>query len=273
MQRWPAEYQSRRKARARRGRWCCLWLPILLLWSLTARAESGGILSLGLCTDWLLVYHGAAGPVSALSPLYRQRPLPGAARRWPSHEGSLEQIYQLRPSLVLSGEFSAPLLRARLQALGVPVKVLPLPGSLAGIEAYERQFLQLVGLPPERARPAPALQAPAADAPRLLLLGANGIGTGRGTFEDQILRQAGWRNYLSAPGYQALDLEQLMLDPPEAVLTVAPTRPALANRFAELPVLRQRIAAQHWIHTDEWRWQCPGPWTWDLIEQLRSWHD
>lgn len=254
------------------GRWQALLLSLLLCCSPGMRAAEGGVVSLGLCTDWLLVYH-APEQVTALSPLYRQRPLPGAGRDWPSHEGSLEQIYRLRPRLVIASEFSAPLLRKRLQALGVQVLVLPLPRDLAGIERNERQLLELLGQSEEQARPAPAPQAPAADAPRLLLLGANGIGTGGGTFEDQILRQAGWRNYLSAPGYQTLDLEQLMLDPPEAILATMPGTPALANRFAELPVLRQRIPAQHWIHTEEWRWQCPGPWTWDLIEQLRAWHD
>jgi iron complex transport system substrate-binding protein len=27
---------------------------------------------------------------------------------------------------------------------------------------------------------------------------------------------------------------------------------------------------RQWLSTDYWRWQCPGPWTWGLIDQLRK---
>ena len=260
----PGTLRRRRGGRARARR-----VLLALLLALSARVEAGGILSLGLCTDWLLAYHARPEQVVALSPLYRQNPLPVAGRSWPTHEGSLEQIYRLHPDLVLASEFSAPQLRRRLQTLGVRVEVLPLPRDLAGIERNERRLLELLGQSPDRARAAPAARTPAADAPRLLLLGANGIGTGTGTFEDRILRQAGWRNYLAAPGYQALDLEQLVRDPPDGILTAAPRSPALANRFAALPLLQRLNPPARWLDSEAWRWQCPGPWTWDLIEQLQ----
>ena len=105
------------------------------------------------------------------------------------------------------------------------------------------------------------------------MLGANGIGTGTATLEHEILSRAGWRNYLSAPGYQRLDLEQIVLDPPDAILWAAPEHRALANQFAEHAALRQSIPATRWLATDYWRWQCPGPWTWELIGQLQQWLD
>ena len=74
-----------------------------------------------------------------------------------------------------------------------------------------------------------------------------------------------------AQGYVQLDLERMAAHPPDAVLWAAPSSRALANRFAEHPVLKRVIPPSRWLTTDYWRWQCPGPWTWDLIRQLQQW--
>jgi iron complex transport system substrate-binding protein len=103
------------------------------------------------------------------------------------------------------------------------------------------------------------------------LLGSNGIGTGRDTFENEIINQAGWQNYLTAKGYIQLDLEQIASNPPDAILWSAPAKPALANRFAENPILKQRMLNAGELQSNYWRWQCPGPWSWALIEQLKQW--
>jgi len=228
------------------------------------------VVSLDLCTDWLLARYAPRGHVAALSPLSRQWPVEGLDSSWPAHDGTLEHILQLKPDLVLAGQFNAPQLRSRLQSLGVRVEVLPLPDHLDGIAGYERRLLGLLGLPADGVEDEPVPPAPSTSGRRLLLLGANGIGTGRGTLEDDILRRAGWTNYLRDEGYLALDLERLVADPPDAILWAAPASPALANRFAVHPALRRATPAPRWLATDTWRWQCPGPWTWNLVRQLRD---
>src|SRR5690606_33912246 len=147
------------------------------------------------------------------------------------------------------------------------------PSTFAEVENYERTLLTLIGGDPRRTSPAPTPSTPAADAKRLLLLDANAIGTGTGTFEHQILEQAGWQNYLQQEGLVRLDLEQIASNPPDAILFAAPEHQALANRFAEHPVLRRSMPADAWLSTDYWRWQCPGPWPWALIRQLTHWLD
>ncbi|KAA0874076.1 substrate-binding domain-containing protein [Nitrincola tapanii] len=236
----------------------------------TPLSASHSILSLDLCMDWILAYHSPAAAELVLSPLHQRFPLPLPTKDWPVHRGTLEEIFQLQPNLILVGEYNAPLLRHRLLKLGLQVVVVSLPQTLHQVMEYEQALLRLIGQPETLARPAPARVEPDWDAPRLLLLGANGIGTGIATFEDQILRQAGWNNYLTTPGYQRLDLEALVLDPPDAVLWAAPEHPSLANRFAQHPALAKSLPAQAWLSTDYWRWQCPGPWTWELIDQLHQ---
>lgn len=252
--------------------WLRRWLAVLLLVSASSQAAPARVVSLDLCSDWILSVHAQAGQVAALSPMGRRFDARHGPRRpWPEHDGSLEQIVALRPDLVLVGPYNAVRLRQRLQALGVRVEVTSLPTSLEAVAGFERQVLGLLGADPQRAHaplPPPVL---AADAPRLLVLGANGIGTGRGTFENEVIERAGWRNHLRGEGYLRLDLEALLADPPDAILWAAPVSPAKANAFAEHRALRALVPAPRWLHTDNWRWECPGPWTWELVQQLRQW--
>ena len=244
----------------------------LTLFSGLCQAQAERIVSLDLCMDWAVAEFTEAPRIAALSPWHLRYPIPTLKGRWPSHNGSLEEVVSHKPDLVLVGQYSAKAMRERLQGLGVRVEVLALPSTLADVERYERTLRTHLNTQPEKTHLAPVFRPPNADAPRLLLLGANALGTGRDTLEHQILEQAGWRNYVQESGHVALDLEELASDPPEAILFTAPTHPALAYRFAEHPVLQKHIHTQ-WLTTDYWRWQCPGPWTWDLIRQLNEWLD
>ena len=230
------------------------------------------VLSLDLCTDWMLVKYAQRSQILALSPLIHQYPVEWVGQSWPTHDGSLEQILELKPDLVITGEYNALILRERLKELGVRVAVLALPKTLSEINDYERHFLSLIGEPTTRASTPPLNKNNrSTKQPTLLLLGANGIGTGTHTFEDGILQRTGWQNYLTQAGYVSLDLEQLATNPPNAVLWSAPRDVALANLFAEHPVLQRAVPKDHWLSTEYWYWQCPGPWTWQLIDQLQGW--
>ena len=257
---------------------CSVARVVLLLLTLcvgmvqAAWAAPQRVVSLDLCTDWILVRYAERSQVKALSPLQLQYPVSWIDTRWPVHDGSLEQLVALKPDLVLVGEYNAFLLRARLKALGVRVEVLPLPQSLADIHLYEERVLALLGQPASLASIEPSAAQFPSPRPRLLLLGPNGIGTGRGTMEHEILVRAGWDNDVQGQGYVQLDLERIATHPPDAVLWAAPSSRALANRFADHPVLKRSIPPSRWLTTDFWRWQCPGPWTWDLIRQLQQWH-
>lgn len=248
---------------------CLLLIASLLTPPPMAASAPQRVVSLDLCMDRMLALHADREQVAALSPMHKRFPLPWPLEGWPGHDGSLEHVFSLKPDLILVGQHNALLLRKRLQTLGQPVELVTLPSNLAEIEAYERRVLSLIGQSPDSAQPAPEPLEPEVDAPRLLLLGPNGIGTGPNTFEDQIIRQAGWRNYLTGVRYERLDLERVVVDPPDAILWTVPRGQALATRFAEHPALQHSIPASGWIGTEGWRWQCPGPWTWDLIEQLR----
>lgn len=249
----------------------------LFLWAWIEIFSSGKVysaqrvISLDLCTDWMLARYADRVQVAALSPMHRQYPVAWLDKSWPTHDGTLERIVELKPDLVITGQYNAPQLRSRLKTLGFRVEILPLPTNLVAVSEYEKQLLSLLGKPLSLASLPPSPVKSHVHPKRLLLLGANGIGTGRGTFEDGILERAGWTNYLRDEGYLRLDLENIVTDPPDAILWAAPASKALANRFAEHPVLRQAVPRERWLTTDYWRWQCPGPWTWELVGQLNRW--
>ncbi|MCL1825135.1 MAG: ABC transporter substrate-binding protein [Betaproteobacteria bacterium] len=228
------------------------------------------IVSLDLCTDWMLTLHVGRERVAALSPMQRIsqpfHPAPWMKGAWPSHDGSLESIALHKPDLILTGQYSAIGLREQLRRLGFRVEVLPLATTLEEVRDYERQFLAYAGLPLDRTSDIPPERA--LGKKRLLLLGANAIGTGRNTFEDALMTRSGWRNYLLDNGLVRLDLEKIAHDPPDVVLWAAPSGAALANAFAEHPLWRALTPSPLRLDTDYWRWQCPGPWSWELIREL-----
>ncbi|MDR1647690.1 MAG: hypothetical protein LBR88_06630 [Zoogloeaceae bacterium] len=249
---------------------------LILFWKPpeAAAAPPQRIVSLDLCTDWQLARHAdtfGKARVAALSPAFRRFFPPDLRpKHFPIHAQEAESVLAFAPDLVLVGTGNARLLSAHLQRLGMRVEILPLPRTLAEVAASERHFFALLGLAPPP-RPEVTTPDPASNAPRLLLFGANGIGTGRNTLEDEMLRRAGWRNYLAVSGYVRVDLEQLALDPPDALVWSAPAGAALANAPLAHPLLRRILPAARIWQTDTWPWQCPGAATWDLIAALRHW--
>ncbi len=250
-----------------------LLIITILLGLLSARVQAGpvkGIVSLDLCTDWMLLKYADPAQVRAYSPLLYKYHADWVPLDLPVHDGSLEHILQLEPELLISGEYNAIILRKRLQQLGRNVEVLSLPTTLDGIREYQAEFLRLI----DASETSEAFGWDRAYPPRhqsLLLLGANGIGTGTNTLEDDLLRKAGWVNYIDANGYVSLQMERIVADPPDAIYSSAPLSNALANLFVRHPAIQALMPANESPRGENWRWQCPGPWSLDLIQELSLW--
>ena len=248
---------------------------IVMLWLvlISAGSRAGpvkGIVSLDLCTDWMLLKYADPAQVRAYSPLLYKYHADWVPLDLPVHDGSLEHILQLEPELLISGEYNAIILRKRLQQLGRKVEVLSLPTTLDSIREYQAEFLRLIGAS-ETSR---AVAWDRAYPPRhqsLLLLGPNGIGTGTNTLEDDLLRKAGWVNYIDASGYVSLQMERIVADPPDAIYSSAPLSNSLANLFVRHSAIQALMPANETPHGENWRWQCPGPWSLDLIQELSLW--
>ena len=228
--------------------------------------SSKRIVSLDLCTDWMLLKYASRSQTITYSPLlYRYQPdwVPDGL---PVHDGSLEQVLEIKPDLIISGEFNATLITKRLKQLGETVEIMPLPLNLSSIIDYSNRFKSLLQIDVLLQTSVTGQQFEP-NGKSLLLLGANGIGTGKGTLENDIIEKSGWNNYIQSAGFVSLDLEKIVYDPPDAVLWSKPVSNSLANLFAKHTVLTTIINLPN-NENGRWRWQCPGPWTFDLITQL-----
>jgi len=242
-----------------------LWLP-----QTGYSDKPTGIVSLDLCTDWMLLKYAERSQVRAFSSLLYQYQADWVPDELPTHDGSLENILLLEPELLITGEYNAILLRKRLMQLGKTVKVLPLPHGLDSIRDYQQRFLSIVqsgaSIDDEVWE-----KSFVSKNKSLLLLGANGIGTGRNTLEHDMLTKAGWSNYIQQSGYVNLQMEQIVADPPDAIYWSAPLSNSLANLFLHHPAIKKIMVDTDTPRDENWRWQCPGPWNLELIEELSQW--
>ncbi len=83
----------------------------LLLLGFSADASIKGIISLDLCTDWMLLRFADRAQVRAFSPLLYRYQADWVPDGLPVHDGSFEHILQLEPDLLIAGEYNAILLR------------------------------------------------------------------------------------------------------------------------------------------------------------------
>ena len=88
-----------------------------------------------------------------------------------------------------------------------------------------------------------------------------------------MLTRAGWNNYLKQAGYLSLRMEQVVANPPDAIYWSAPQSNSLANLFVRHPSIQRIVAKSQTPQDENWRWQCPGPWNLELIDELARWHD
>ena len=242
-------------------------LGLLLSISVVQAAQS--VVSLDLCTDWMLLKYASPSQHITFSPLLYQNPPHWVPQDLAVHDGSLEQLLELNPDLILSGEFNALILRKRLRQLEMNVVTLPMPDTLEKITEYSHSFESVVAVNKAFVQD---MRSPAY--PRknlsLLLVGSNGIGTGRATLEHEVLSHAGYDNYLTSQGFVALDLEKLLLQPPDVIISTSQyaDTPSLANLFIQHKAVSRSTPIEYTPAKEIWAWQCPGPWTFDLVNTL-----
>merc|ERR1712034_243844 len=116
-----------------------------------------------------------------------------AAQAYDVNYGRAEEIYLMRPDLVIAGQFASSATVSMLRRLGIRVEVRDPAESIAALR-----------------------RAPGRD--RAALYYANGFTSGRGTLAGEILDAAGYRNIASDYGIEntaPLPLELLVMSQPD----------------------------------------------------------
>jgi iron complex transport system substrate-binding protein len=238
-----------------------------------APAAPARVVSVNLCTDQLAMLLAAPGQLVSVSHLAtdpRSSVMVDRARAYPANRGGAEEVFLMRPDLVLAGTYTARATVDLLRRLGVPVVELPPATRLADVGAQLRIVGAALGRDAQAEAMAAGFEAALAalriesDVPvSAVLYYPNGYTTGAGTLADDILSATGFVNVGAAAGVTGggiLPLERLVMAAPDLVVTSAPYPGA--SRSEELlvhPALAAVRGAAAVARVSDAEWVCGLP--------------
>ncbi|MDF3606801.1 ABC transporter substrate-binding protein [Paracoccus sp. DMF-8] len=223
------------------------------------------MVSLNLCTDQLALLVARPGQILALSPLAADPMvslMAEQARALPAHHGRAEEIYLLRPDLVLAGDYTNPETLRMLRRLGLRVETLPTANTLAEVRGLVGRMGTLLDSPDRAAQVLAGFDAALAalpgpgTGPVAVNYNPNGYTTGSLTFAGDVQRQAGLTLLTDRLGMDYggnLPLEVLVMQQP--ALIIPGQRYATPSRSEEIlthPALRRLQADWHPVPDRDW---------------------
>ena len=235
---------------------------------------------MNLCTDQLAMLLSDPGQLLSVSHLALD-PLSSAmieeAQSYTINRGSAEQIFLMRPDLVLAGTYTAAASVDLLRSLGIRVVQVPPVDTLADVAAQMRLIGAELGHPDRGEAMAAAFEADLAAIPAqeqavpAAIYYPNGYTAGSGTLSDQILALTGFRNVGAEAGLTGggvLPLERLVMAAPQVVVTSTPY-PA-ASRSEEIlahPALAAIRDGSASVRLRDADWVCGTP---HLMNAIRA---
>lgn len=230
------------------------------------------VVSMNLCTDQFALMLAAPGQLVSVSHISANpvsSPMAEEAARHHLNHGSAEEIFLLRPDLVLADPWSDPAALSMLRRLGVEVVQVEGVRQLSDIPDRLRRFGALMGREAEAETlirrfeaDLAALAAPATTGPRAIIYFPNGYSLGEGSMAHELLTRAGFRNIAteiapSATGQIAMEL--LVMAAPDLIIRDRPYPGASqAEAMLDHPALQALIAAGAG-HESGPDWACGTP--------------
>jgi iron complex transport system substrate-binding protein len=246
----------------------------------SAGAAPQRVVSMNLCTDQIAMLLAAPGQLVSVSDLARDprmSPMADRAQDYPINHGRAEEIYLMRPDLVIAGQYASGPTVAMLRRLGVRVEVLP---PAEDIDAIRAEIIRMGGLLGREDKAAQVLARfdrgltlaeSNADRGRAAIYYANGYTSGRDTLAGTILTAAGYRNVADDLGItdtRSLPLEMLVMARPDRLITGAKwPGQSRGEAILDHPALA-RIAPETAEVTDR-DWVCGTPFVLRAIEALK----
>ncbi len=248
-------------------------------------AEATGIpqrvVSINVCTDQLallLAENGQLKSVSYLSQDPELSVMAAKARQLPVNHAQAEEVFLMKPDLVLAGTFSSRATVGLLRRLGVRVEEFAPARSFGDIEDHLRRMGELLGRQAEARREIDEMKAalaaiqPPIRRKSVALYYANSYTSGRGTLVDEAVRLAGLDNLADKAGVSgsaALPLEKILLEKPDIlVLSSRDRAPALAFENFEHPALRLLEKQARAVTIADNLTVCGGPFSVKAVAEL-----
>ena len=195
----------------------------------------------------------------------------------PQARATLESVLAARPQTVVRSWTPDVRLVPALRARGVTVVQLEDAQDFEGVRRNVRAVASALGRGPEGERLIRDMDAKLAKAKgawggrSALYLTPDLYTAGRGTMVDAILTSAGLTNAASAPGYDAVPLERLVLDPPDAVV-LAFFDPRHTNRWAvgRRPLVRRIVEGRAIARLGGDVLLCPAWYSADAVAEIAA---
>lgn len=251
----------------------------------TAAAAPQRVVSINLCTDQLALMLAAPGQlisVTAFAQDPRQSAMANAARALPANHARAEEVYLLRPDLVLASDFTSPATLAMLRRLGLRVETFPAAMSLADVDAAIGQMGRALGQTDEasamqsrfRGQLASLRANAPAHPPRAAIYESNGYSPGPRSLAGEITAAAGFADIAAEAGLTfggTLPLEQLVMLAPEAIISPIPAPgTSRGQELTQHPALRRLRAEGIPVPRSDSDWGCATPQVLDAAARLAA---
>lgn len=245
------------------------------------------VVSMNLCTDQLALLVASPGQIHSLSYISSDpeaSPFAREARRYTLNHGLAEEIFLMRPDLILAGAYTRPATTRMLRRLGFRVATFTPAGSFAEIRANISRLARLLGRTKrgselltlfDKAHRARTAMRPTPEhprRPRAALYTANSHTSGRGTLAADIIAHADFDNLateLGLTGIVRLPLELLVINRPELLITGDAGGHPTARAGAALTHPALRDTPDHVVTMDN-RWSCGTPAVLDIVRELEA---
>lgn len=244
------------------------------------------VMSLNVCTDQLVLALADPAQILSLSALADDADLSFhvvAAAAYPKNRGLAEEVFLVRPDIVVTGTYSLHNTTQLLRHIGARVETFDYAQTLESVPGAVRRMGGILGQAARAEAIASAYEAelatfsatPAADAPTAIIYEQNGVVLGAGTLAGSVLKAAGFRNLAAERGYEGMvpyPLELLVRDRPDLVLLASPFpgAPSLADQFVEHPALASLKSLRRKGIAPRGSWSCAGPFTIEAVRALKT---
>ncbi|WP_353345185.1 ABC transporter substrate-binding protein [Aquicoccus sp. SU-CL01552] len=261
-------------------------LAALVLTGAAAVAEAAPkrVVSVNLCTDQLALMLAAPGQIVSLSRLSHDpdsSSMAKAARAFPTNGSGAEEVYLLKPDLVLAGTFTAATTVQMLRDLGIRVELFAPARSLEDVPARLAQMGAALGREAEAEAMIATFRAdlarlttPPGRRPRAALYYVNSYTVGDRTLAGDILRVAGFDNIAAEAGLErggTLALEQLVMLAPEVIVSGRDyPGQARAEEVLSHPALRALPGTRVAGTLTDRDWICGTPLVLTAVEKMRD---
>ncbi|MDH3447970.1 MAG: ABC transporter substrate-binding protein [Gammaproteobacteria bacterium] len=263
-------------------------VTILLLVTMQAMAaKPQRIVSIGLCTDQLLLMLAEPGQIASVSTWAKDRNMSymnAAIGDIPLNNASVEEVIRFSPDLVLASDYVAWNTVRFLRELGYRVEQVPVPTSIDGIYDLLTRFGEVTG---NEQRAAAAIEQmrrridetraryAARPVKSVIIYSPNGMTVGAETLEHDLFIEAGYRNLaaeMGISGFQSISLEQLIAADPDVLQIDRRLSPqaSLATAYLGHPVVQKLLRQREYLDIPTRLRICAGPMITEAIEMMAA---